>query len=128
VPLVCGRGEQLPFASGSFDTVVSTFPTPFILASETLHAVHRVLRPGGQLVIVPQAYLTGRGPLARFVNWLYVITGQRPETMAPGAARRPPVAWLERVHAHGFQLEVALVTLPRSEVMVVIARNTGPQF
>lgn len=127
VPLVRGRGEQLPFAPSSFDTVVATFPTPFILAGDTLQSVHRVLQPGGRMVIIPQAYLTRRGPLTRLVNWLYVITGQRPAAMAPGAASRLPIAWMERVHANGFQLEIALVSLPRSEVTVVIAHATSPQ-
>lgn len=121
VPLVRGRGEHLPFASNSFDTVVSTFPTPFILAGETLQALQRVLRPGGRIVIVPQAYLTARSLPARFVNWLYVITGQGPEAMPPGSVQSLPAPWMERVHANGFELELVMVTLRRSEVLVVIA-------
>jgi ubiquinone/menaquinone biosynthesis C-methylase UbiE len=122
VPLVRGRGEALPFAAGSFDTVYVTFPTPFILAGETLHSLWRVLHPGGRAVIVPQAHLTGRGVAARFVNWLYVITGQRQDA-APSRQIVLAEPWVERVRRHGFSLEVVAVNLLRSEVLVVIAHR-----
>lgn len=122
VPLVRGRGETLPFASGSFDTVVSTFPTPFILADDTLQSLQRVLQPGGRVVIVSQATLSGRSFLARFTNWLYVITGQQSEAPAQPAA---PPAWMARMQEHGFQLTIVPVSLPRSETVVVIAAASG---
>jgi SAM-dependent methyltransferase len=42
----------LPFCAASFDTVVSTFPTPYIAQSAALRETARVLRPGGRLVVV----------------------------------------------------------------------------
>jgi SAM-dependent methyltransferase len=128
VPLVRGRGEALPFANGSFDTIVSTFPTPFILAGDTLQSLRRVLRPGGRVVIVPQATLSGRSLLARFTNWLFVITGQQASVPSPPTA---PPAWLARIQEHGFQLTILPVTLPRSEVVVLIAaatQDSGARF
>lgn len=119
--LVRGRGEALPFASNSFDTVYSSFPTPFILAGETLHSIWRVLAPGGRLVLVPRAHLTGKGAASRFVNWLYWITGQRQQ--APGREASPASAWVERVERQGFRLEVVTIALPGSEVLVVIAHK-----
>jgi SAM-dependent methyltransferase len=128
VPLVRGRGEQLPFARASFDTVVSTFPTPFILAEETLQALQRVLRPGGRVVIVPQAILSGRTLPARLINWLYLITGQRNDGAAGSSINAPPPAWLARVQANRFDLEIVPVSLPRSDVLVVIAHSRdGPE-
>lgn len=122
--LVRGRGEALPFADNSFDTVYSSFPTPFILAEETLQSLWRVLVPGGRVVIVPQAHLKGQGMASRFVNWLYVITGQRPATAPdPEAALAGP--WAEHVARQGFRLEVVPVTLPRSDVPVVMAHKDG---
>lgn len=122
VALVRGRGQTLPFADSSFDTVYSSFPTPFILAEETLRSLWRVLAPGGRVVIVPQAHLRGQGAASRFVNWLYVITGQRPES-ATGQEMLLASPWGEHVTQHGFRLEVVPVTLPRSEVLVVIAHK-----
>ncbi|MBN1579644.1 MAG: methyltransferase domain-containing protein [Anaerolineae bacterium] len=77
VPLIRGRAQQLAFADGVFDTVLSTFPAPFILEPHTLSEVVRVLRPGGRLVVVAMGRLTGRDPWSRFLEWLYRITGQR---------------------------------------------------
>jgi ubiquinone/menaquinone biosynthesis C-methylase UbiE len=77
VPLCRGRAQALPFADSVFDAVVSTFPAEFILRPMTLHEVARVLRSGGRAVVVAEARLEGRGPLSRFIEWLYVITGQR---------------------------------------------------
>lgn len=77
LPLVRGRGQALPFASGAFDTLVVTFPSPFILQPDTLEEVARVLRTGGQLVMVPLAYPRRRGLVGRLFDWLYAATGQQ---------------------------------------------------
>jgi ubiquinone/menaquinone biosynthesis C-methylase UbiE len=48
---VQATAEVMPFASGAFDTVVATFPAPYILAESTLAECARVLSPGGRLLI-----------------------------------------------------------------------------
>ena len=77
VPLVRGRGQQLPFADASIDTIVSTFPAPFILAQQTLGEIARVLKRDGRAVVVAMATLSSRSPWGRLLEWLYRITGQR---------------------------------------------------
>ena len=42
--LIGGTAERLPFAAGSFDTIVATFPAPFIGSVATLGECARVLR------------------------------------------------------------------------------------
>lgn len=126
--LVRGRAQSLPFAAGSFDTVLSTFPTAFIAEEATMRAVHRVLQPGGRLVVVPEGHLDNRGILPRFVNWLYVITGQREGTFTvddeqywPAADSPVWIAYREAMEAAGFRLEVERVRLARGGASVVIA-------
>lgn len=43
--------QAMPFAAGSFDTVIATFPAPYILEPATLGECRRVLRAGGRLVV-----------------------------------------------------------------------------
>jgi SAM-dependent methyltransferase len=57
------RAQALPFADVAFDSVVSTFPAPYIHDPATLREIARVLRPGGRLIIVEGAHLTAKGPL-----------------------------------------------------------------
>lgn len=51
-PRVRATAGAMPFASAAFATVISTFPSPYIFAHETLVETNRVLAPGGRLVIV----------------------------------------------------------------------------
>lgn len=116
VRLARGRAQRLPFASDSFAAVVSTFPTDFITAPETLREVYRILRPGGVFVIVPNAVLTGSGWSARALEWLYRITGQR-ATMSDNA--------LAPLFAP-FEIEVFEERCPHSVVTVIVARKLPP--
>lgn len=50
-PRVRGATQRLPFADAAFAAVISTFPAEYILEAATLQEIHRVLQPGGRLVI-----------------------------------------------------------------------------
>ncbi len=77
VPQVQCRVQALPFRSGAFDSVVSTFPTDYIADRATLREVQRVTNARGRLIVVVGAQLIGRAPSKLFIEWLYRITGQR---------------------------------------------------
>ncbi len=74
--LVRARAQRLPFPNDTFQAVVATFPTEFILNPATAREAARVLAPGGMVVVVPVAIPGGRGILARALRLLYRITGQ----------------------------------------------------
>ncbi len=77
IPLLRGRGQQLPFANAAFDSVVCTFPTDFIVTPAALGELARVLRPGGQAIIVAMAQLPTNNLWGSLLEFLYRITGQR---------------------------------------------------
>jgi ubiquinone/menaquinone biosynthesis C-methylase UbiE len=114
--LVCASATALPFSDGHFGAVVSTFPTEFILYPDTLAEAYRVLKPGGHMVFVPNGMLTLMNPVARFLEWLYQITGQR----GPW-----PTDPLEAFRAAGFNPSLVTEELPGSRVWIVIAAKQG---
>jgi ubiquinone/menaquinone biosynthesis C-methylase UbiE len=127
-PLVRGRVQQLPFPPATFDSVLSIFPTEYITSPESLAAIRNVLAPDGRLIIVPEAHLTGTGPLYRFIDWLFVITGQREGSLAgdEAALGSEQSQWrLFRQHLEeaGFQPTVEPVRLQDSVVIVVISHK-----
>lgn len=81
-PLLCqARAQGLPFAPGSFDTVVCTFPAPYILDAGTWAEFRRVLAPAGRVVVVYGARLGGRSlgrRLARGLLSLGHVVGESP--------------------------------------------------
>ena len=78
--LIRGRAEQLPFPAAAFDTVVSTFPSEYIVLPTTLHEILRVLAPGGRLVILFAAWFSGMGWLERSAAFLFKVTRQVPSS------------------------------------------------
>lgn len=112
--LAQGRAQSLPFASGAFAAVVSTFPTNFIIDPRTLDEVYRVLEPDGLFVIVPNGILTGGGLVEHGLEWLYRVTGQR---------EQPQFDFEGLFAAHGFSAVVVQERCPRSLAQVIVARK-----
>lgn len=110
VRLTRGRAQQLPYLSGAFAAVINTFPTNFILEPETLCEVHRVLRSGGQFLIVPNGVLTSGGAVEAGIEWLYRVTGQREDS---GFNVK---AFFQRF---GFEAELLQEACPRSMATVI---------
>ncbi len=110
--LIRASAMQIPLAAGVMDSVVSTFPTEFIVDPLTLGEVFRVLRPGGRLIVVPNGQLTLTHPIARFLEWLYRVTGQR------GPWPVDPLAAFRRA---GFEAQLIIESIPGSQVWIIIA-------
>ena len=112
--LVLGKAPDLPFASSSFDQIVATFPTEYIFHPPALCEIQRLLHPGGSLVILPVAWITGGGWLDRLAARLFQLTGQAP-------------AWNERrlqpFRQAGLDVSTRMVQLEGSEVMLIVARK-----
>lgn len=86
VPRVAGIAQKLPFADGSFDSVIATFPAEYILDPATLGEVARVLRDpdpakgirGGRFIVVGMGSSPNSRPL-RFAS--RVFSDERSESI-----------------------------------------------
>jgi len=109
--LTRGLAQSLPFASGSFDTVVSTFPTEYIFDPHTLTEIKRVLINEGRLVILPATF-----PSNSFLKWLYKITGENPYTFNEALIERFSKPFTQA----GFQTEVKVIDQYTNAALIVI--------
>jgi ubiquinone/menaquinone biosynthesis C-methylase UbiE len=115
IPLSRARVQALPFPAATFDSLLATFPTEFIIDPKAIQEFHRVLKMGGRLVFVPAARITGLGLADQFAHWLFRVTGQSSTNWyAP---------LLQRYEAAGFAARLEAVSLPRSVVNLVIAEK-----
>lgn len=115
--LTRGLSQSLPFTSGSFHTVVSTFPSEYIFDPRTLAEVKRVLTSGGKLLVLPAAF-----PSNAFLKWLYKVTGESPETLDETLKER-----LKRPFVHaGFEVEVQIPQLRSGRLVIMIMRKIDP--
>jgi ubiquinone/menaquinone biosynthesis C-methylase UbiE len=114
-PLLRGRVEALPFSENTFSSLLSTFPSEFIADAAALAEFFRILQPGGAVVCVPAAYITGKAINDRLAAWLFRITGQS------SAAWTEPL--LARFESAGFTTRLTWVHLARSRVAVIVAEK-----
>ena len=117
--LARGLAQSLPFQTQTFDSVVSTFPSEYIFAPQTLKEIRRVLVPDGRLVILPTAWITGTRPLEMAASWLFRFTGE-----APGQPKPLQREVQEQFQRAGFLAQSKLVKLPGSQVLVILAMRT----
>ena len=114
--VMTAEAQYLPIRSLWFDQVVATFPSNYIVDPNTLMEVERVLKPEGELIILPYAWITGRSWMKRFASWIFKITGQSPE-------------WTGNIgnsfKLMGFDVKVHKVTLESSELPILIATKVN---
>lgn len=116
--LICGYAQYLPFPEKSFDQIVATFPTEYIYAQETLSEIYRCLKIGGNLVVLPTAWITGKRLIDRGTAALFRFTGQAPELPShPGWESQ----WLEPFRKAGFQTEVEMIHQNSWSVVILFA-------
>lgn len=114
--LVHGYAQGQPFRDGTFDTVVATFPSEYIVQAETLAEVGRVLRPGGRLVVVLGAWPGDGSLLERLTGWVFRVAGLTSGT--PGEIA--PELENQFVEA-GFDLRVEMARVQTSRVVILVA-------
>lgn len=112
--LLRAYAQALPLSSENFDQIVATFPTEYIYAPETLGEVHRVLKPGGLLVVLPVAWITGNRITDRGTATLFRVTGQAPAW---------DDQWLEPFSKAGFKTKVETITQKSWELNIILAKK-----
>ena len=130
--LARAKVQSLPFETAVFHTVLSTFPTDYIVDLEALTAIHRVLKANGRLIVVPEGHLTGRGGLHQLIDWLFRITGQRGGPFSVYEAHNWPHPDLwepfrQRFVAAGLHVNIKQIQLERSAVTIFIAEKSAAQ-
>jgi ubiquinone/menaquinone biosynthesis C-methylase UbiE len=132
--LARARSQALPFPSGHFAAVVSTFPSDYIFDPATLAEVARVLAPGGRLIIVPVGALLPTDAPTRLLDSVARLAYGQPRPPADPAARR--ASWIaafrqrtafgplvSRLQAAGFHTQAHVGASARSVVLVLVAEK-----
>lgn len=107
--LVNSDAHALPFPSGSFAAVVSTFPAPYIFDTQTLSEVYRLLQPGGELTILLTAWFLGRGLLKGFWRRIFGSVLEPNYAYAQLRSLFGSQPWLVEITNHPYEDNVLLI-------------------
>ena len=115
--LAQGLAQSLPFPVNTFDTIVATFPSEYFLEERTLSEVRRTLTNGGRFVVLPVAWITGKGALDRLMSWLFQFTSQAPVDPIQEVSEKLKTPFEEA----GFAVETREVEVKSSLLLILIA-------
>jgi ubiquinone/menaquinone biosynthesis C-methylase UbiE len=118
VLLTRSYAQQIPYATGCFDCILSTFPSEYIMDTRTLKELMRVLKPGGHVVVLPVAGMRGPALPDRFASWLFRITGQSAEVTSEIESH-----YRNTFSQAGFQVQITRTEIRQSTVMIILAEK-----
>jgi ubiquinone/menaquinone biosynthesis C-methylase UbiE len=106
--------QKIPFASESFDTVISTFPSEYIFDTQTLSEAHRVLRSSGRFIVLLAAW-----PNNPLLAWLFKVTGESPSDAHESIKSKTKEAFAQA----DFKSEIQIVEVKSGCLLFVIAKK-----
>jgi ubiquinone/menaquinone biosynthesis C-methylase UbiE len=106
--------QKIPFASETFDSVVSTFPTEYIFDMQTLSEAHRVLRSSGRLIVLLAAW-----PNHPLLAWLFKVTGESPSDAYESIRSKTKETFAQA----DFKSEIQIVEVKSGNLLFVIAQK-----
>lgn len=114
--LIRGVGQNVPVKTGTFQSVSATFPAPYIFETATLNEIRRILRPGGKLIILLTADVTGTSLHERLIRWFYGLFGF-------GYASGSFQEYLQKpLRECGFMGHMEWIPGPNARLLVIIAQ------
>jgi len=124
--LARGLAQDLPFRDQVFSRVVATFPSEYIRDPATLHEIWRALQPGGYLIVLPVAWITGRSLPHRLAAGLFRLTNEAPPRETIHSTWLVPFE--RQIKQSGFHFEQIFISLKHSEVLIIQAKKIDPAF
>lgn len=97
--IILTSSTTIPLTENAFDQVIATFPSEYLLVPQTISEIRRVLKPGGRLIILAMARITGKSLPYKIMDAIYRLTGQTVELEKIIQARM-----LQPFLGHGFQI------------------------
>ncbi len=121
--LVRCRAQNLAFADNYFDSVVATFPDEFIFDNSTVDEIDRVLVPGGKVIVIPFAWLTGKSMIEKILALVFRITHQAPYDLNSPKSYGMD-AFVNKMILKGYMVESEYIHLDRSQLFLIRATKT----
>ncbi len=122
IQIMRGRAEALPFADGSMDCIVATFPSEYILHPDTLTGCKRVLAAEGRVVILAGVAIGGKSWYKRLLRRIYLVTHQSVQDISPR------MAWLKPLETAGFKTGVVRQQFKDDELILIILTKAETPF
>ena len=120
VPRVRALTQAMPFASGTFDSIISTFPAAYILDPATLAEVARLLQSSDP----PRGISAGRLIVVGMVVAIESRPVQRAQALLFGTSGEHVVDRFERIAAEvGLRVQVVEREVERVRVPVIIVEK-----
>ena len=112
--IVRGISTHLPFPNTYFDTIVSTFPTSYILEEASFYEINRILKSNGTIVILPFAWFKRNHLFQSIVSQIMYNTGQFD-------------FWINyfktTFYFHRLDLSFKFIDLDKSRILIVIGNK-----